>query len=336
RRTVDTGDAAVRPDRDADVARSRRQVVARAHLGRGSGAGQRARPLPGDGTDADRPHGPAHGRRCDRGRGRSTAGASTVATAQPSGARRRGTGGSAHLGRRAGCRRHDGGAGRVRPRRGRPGVRGRSAARNTHGGGRIDRPPSPPNGSRARAADVASALPRHLPHCTLGGRVTANAGRRMRVLFTCIDHTTHFHSMVPLAWAMRLAGHEVRVAAQPGLAETLTGAGLTAVPLGSDHTVWEHQAALAGQPGDAPRIDFTDLLDGAPDFADLLGLWTILTPTVFAPLNDLFVDELTEYAQHWKPDLVLWEPFTYAGGVAATVCGARHARLLWGADVLGR
>lgn len=166
--------------------------------------------------------------------------------------------------------------------------------------------------------------------------MTANAGRRMRVLFTCIDHTTHFHSMVPLAWAMRLAGHEVRVAAQPGLAETITGAGLTAVPLGSDHTVWEHQAALAGQPGNAPRIDFTDLLDGAPDFADLLGLWTILTPTVFAPLNDLFVDELTEYAQHWKPDLVLWEPFTYAGGVAATVCGARHARLLWGADVLGR
>src|ERR1017187_1851466 len=38
--------------------------------------------------------------------------------------------------------------------------------------------------------------------------------------------------MVPVAWALRAAGHEVRVASQPDLTEVITGAGRPGVPVG--------------------------------------------------------------------------------------------------------
>lgn len=159
----------------------------------------------------------------------------------------------------------------------------------------------------------------------------------MRVLFACIAHNTHFNSMVPLAWAFRAAGHEVRVAGQPALAPAVTQAGLTAVPVGENHHLHEQLAAQATVPGSVPEIDFTELLDGDRTYEDLLGLYVMLVPSLFAKLNnDSMVDELVGFARHWQPDLVVWEPLTWAGPVAATVCGAAHARLLWGADVLGR
>jgi UDP:flavonoid glycosyltransferase YjiC (YdhE family) len=44
---------------------------------------------------------------------------------------------------------------------------------------------------------------------------------------------------------------------------------------------------------------------------------------------------LVNYCRQWKPDLVIWEPLTYAGGIAAEACGAAHARLLFSIDSLG-
>jgi UDP:flavonoid glycosyltransferase YjiC (YdhE family) len=54
----------------------------------------------------------------------------------------------------------------------------------------------------------------------------------MRVLFTVNPGTTIFNHLVPLAWALRTAGHEVRVASQPLFADEITRAGLTAVGVG--------------------------------------------------------------------------------------------------------
>lgn len=157
----------------------------------------------------------------------------------------------------------------------------------------------------------------------------------MRVLFTTIAHPTHYYSMVPLAWALRCAGHEVRVASQPSLADAVTRSGLTFVPVGEDHQWAEKFAANTATAGTAPRIDFTDLL-ADPDPHDLLGFYTILVPGLFAPLNNKsMVDGLVTFAEEWEPDLVCWEPLTWAGAIAATVTGAAHARLLWSADVLG-
>ncbi len=58
----------------------------------------------------------------------------------------------------------------------------------------------------------------------------------MRILLTTYPEKPIFQPMVPLAWALRAAGHEVRVASQPFFADTITQAGLTAVPAGRQTT----------------------------------------------------------------------------------------------------
>lgn len=152
----------------------------------------------------------------------------------------------------------------------------------------------------------------------------------MRVLLTSFALDAHFNGSVPLAWALRAAGHEVRVASQPGLTGSITAAGLTAVPVGADpgldamvkgvgDSVLSHHANQSLDP-DAP---------GQLTPAFLKGWDAMMTATFFALINDdPMVDELVAFAREWQPDLVLWEPFTFAGAVAAKVTGAAHARVL--------
>ena len=46
----------------------------------------------------------------------------------------------------------------------------------------------------------------------------------MRVLVTTAAEKPHFLGLVPLAWALRSAGHEVVVASQPELAGAVSAA----------------------------------------------------------------------------------------------------------------
>ncbi|WP_410672766.1 nucleotide disphospho-sugar-binding domain-containing protein [Amycolatopsis sp. cmx-4-68] len=161
----------------------------------------------------------------------------------------------------------------------------------------------------------------------------------MKVLFTVIAERTIFCSMVPLAWALRTAGHEVRVACQPAFAPVVTQAGLTAVPVGRDATIWRMESldpellerARAGLPSpwrvveDPANADWEELREGhrvAVDEGHKLE-------------NFPLIGGLAEFARTWEPDLVVWEPLTYAGPIAAKACGAAHARLLWSIDVFG-
>ncbi|MET9297618.1 activator-dependent family glycosyltransferase [Streptomyces sp. NPDC003077] len=158
----------------------------------------------------------------------------------------------------------------------------------------------------------------------------------MRVLLTSFAHHTHYHGLVPLAWALRAAGHEVRVASQPALTDVVTGSGLTAVPVGTDHRIHETRTRMSGEPRpNHPAIQFDEARAQPLDWEHALGIDTLLTPYFYALANDTMVDDLVAFARTWRPDLVLWEPTTYAGAVAAHVTGAAHARVLWGPDVAG-
>ncbi|MFI0424917.1 activator-dependent family glycosyltransferase [Spongiactinospora sp. 9N601] len=157
------------------------------------------------------------------------------------------------------------------------------------------------------------------------------------MLFTSFAMESHFLSMVPLAWAMRTAGHEVRVAGQPALTRAVTAAGLTAVPVGEDHRLL---AAMEGADvgGDGTPWHSVDLDPARPEADSWEFLKTVngLLPETFYTHanNDSMIDDLVAFARWWRPDLVIWEPFTLAGAVAARAVGAAHARLLWGADLL--
>ncbi|MGE7388937.1 activator-dependent family glycosyltransferase [Streptomyces sp. NPDC004126] len=162
----------------------------------------------------------------------------------------------------------------------------------------------------------------------------------MRVLFTSTPDKSLFQQMVPLAWALRTAGHEVRVAVPPKFAEVVTQAGLTAVPVGSSRPVWRlpqldpdrMEADRKGLPDpyraaeqDPRDLDWETVRAG---YAHVVGQWHKTD-------NFPMTADLVEFARHWQPDLVLWEPLAYAGAIAARAVGAAHARLLWSIDVLG-
>ncbi|QVJ02396.1 activator-dependent family glycosyltransferase [Nocardiopsis eucommiae] len=158
----------------------------------------------------------------------------------------------------------------------------------------------------------------------------------MRVLIAAYSEKTHFYNLVPIAWALRTAGHEVRVVSQPSLTSTIVEAGLTAVAVGRDHSFMEVMESKEEDEGWADRVTSVMTDPENTDWEGLYDFFEDATVNSFRTFNDGWVDELVEYAREWRPDLVLWEAFTFAGAVAARVVGAAHVRVLWGADVLTR
>ncbi|MFF8791159.1 activator-dependent family glycosyltransferase [Streptomyces sp. NPDC015125] len=161
----------------------------------------------------------------------------------------------------------------------------------------------------------------------------------MRVLFTVIPEKTIFLSMVPLAWALRTAGHEVRFAVQPSFVPTVTQAGLTAVPVGRDSDVFR-VARMDPEELAAARVGLHAPWDVAEDpskatWEHLLNGYYDAVEKGHKPENFPMVAGLVEFARHWQPDLVVWDPLTCAGPIAAKATGAAHARLLFGVDVFG-
>ena len=164
----------------------------------------------------------------------------------------------------------------------------------------------------------------------------------MRVLFVANPEKAHLMAMVPLAWALRTAGHEVLFAVQPAFAKLITQAGLTAVPVGRDVDLWQLI------PRHPDLRDWTwDPAYGLPapyDVADGSGKasWEYMHEGYVDAVNDWhkpacfpMIAALVDFARSWKPDLVVWEPLALAGPIAAKACGAAHARLLWSIDVFG-
>ncbi|MEU5553666.1 activator-dependent family glycosyltransferase [Micromonospora sp. NPDC047793] len=161
----------------------------------------------------------------------------------------------------------------------------------------------------------------------------------MRVLFTTYPEKAHLLMMVPLAWALRTAGHEVQVAVQPHFVDHVTQAGLTAVPIGSERDLWQLMSTddrwissgINGMPIPYDTADWRPetvtmsyLRDG---YETQVERWHQVSTT---PM----LRGLVNYCRQWKPDLVIWEPLTYAGPIAAEACGAAHARLVFGIDSL--
>ncbi|TCO44764.1 activator-dependent family glycosyltransferase [Actinocrispum wychmicini] len=156
----------------------------------------------------------------------------------------------------------------------------------------------------------------------------------MRVLFVTLPERSHLYCMTPTAWAFAAAGHEVRVASSPMAADLITTAGLTAVPVGPDHDI--HGGMARNR--DSQDSEFSDWNETDPTrltWERLLLRYKVSVWHGFASYNDPMLDDLVRFAQDWRPDLVIWDPLAYAGGVAAEVVGAAHVRIMCWADVWG-
>lgn len=146
----------------------------------------------------------------------------------------------------------------------------------------------------------------------------------MRLLFTTWAWRSHLYAMTPLAWACRAAGHEVLVASQPALAGEIVRTGLPAVAVGHDvdavALVREYLLPVGG------AAEPTRRARGAG-------------PRVLAMLlahAESMAGDLTELARRWKADLVVFEPTTLAGPIAAGAAGVPAVRHLYGVDLLSR
>nr|AHA82002.1 Arm33 [uncultured bacterium] len=163
----------------------------------------------------------------------------------------------------------------------------------------------------------------------------------MKVMLTCFAAPTHYYSLVPLAWALCTAGHEVRVVSQPDLVDTITGSGITAVQVGQAGWFGGDPWApdLLGQvfPGSLDYVrdfDYTGRDPANWNWRKLLELEYVASCVMYATMNsDPMIDELAAFARDWQPDLVIWEMYTFAGAIAAQASGAAHARFLWGPDI---
>ena len=153
----------------------------------------------------------------------------------------------------------------------------------------------------------------------------------MRVLFVVVAGLPHLYPLVPLAWAFRLAGHEVRFASSGSVEQAIVHSGLPAVVI----------------PGNGPVLSATERADLVRDVysqppwprdygvhrhlldADQRGLLTRLGQYMVAA-SEALVDGLVSFAQEWKPDIVVHDAITYAGAVTAAVLGVPGVRHLFG------
>ncbi|MFC8850071.1 MULTISPECIES: nucleotide disphospho-sugar-binding domain-containing protein [unclassified Micromonospora] len=164
----------------------------------------------------------------------------------------------------------------------------------------------------------------------------------MRVLFVTFPATAHLFPIVPLAWALQSAGHEVLVASHSGVVETdmtatIAGTGLTPVPLGA-RTELPALARINAATDQSNRptlaLDPDDGGDWERTRSYLVGLFSLYYPAPEAGQRWPMADALVEFARSWRPDLVLWDPLCPPAAIAARACGAAHARVLWGRDHL--
>lgn len=149
----------------------------------------------------------------------------------------------------------------------------------------------------------------------------------MRVLFTPLSGGSHLFHQVPLAWAFRAAGHQVRVAAQPVLTPTTLGTGLTPVEVGAGYDFMHDMLNLRG----GNRYTPAELAAMSPEeelrlrderFAPMIKLTAAMTP------------DLLELAGRWRPDLIVTDPVVFAAPLVAAALGIPIVRNIWGPDII--
>jgi UDP:flavonoid glycosyltransferase YjiC (YdhE family) len=76
----------------------------------------------------------------------------------------------------------------------------------------------------------------------------------MRVLLTAPSSKSRLHNLVPMAWALRTTGHDVKIAGRPGFVDAITRTGTVAVEIGDGDP-----NSLADDAAVADLVDFARL-----------------------------------------------------------------------------
>ncbi|MFC8850059.1 MULTISPECIES: nucleotide disphospho-sugar-binding domain-containing protein [unclassified Micromonospora] len=159
----------------------------------------------------------------------------------------------------------------------------------------------------------------------------------MRVMVAVSDWTTHWLNVVPLAWALQAAGHEVRLVCPPLQTEPASRAGLVPVEilqpgeLVPKARMHNHVNARAGH---WPYAHLPpDVVTGEPvaalaDFDPFEWIGEHKTRMIESATRS--ADAAVDFARWWRPNLVLHDLMCVEGPLAARVLGVPSVLTLWG------
>ncbi|MGO1054561.1 glycosyltransferase [Crossiella sp. CA198] len=130
----------------------------------------------------------------------------------------------------------------------------------------------------------------------------------MRVLLTSTPGLGHLFPMISTAWALRAAGHEVRLATADSAATAAANAGLTVVDAAPGVDL---KAALG------LRFDAHTKPGPGAEPPDLVGE----AGRMFATMGELMLAGALAHAEQWRPDLVVYELCDTTGPIIAARLG---------------
>ncbi|MEQ4303841.1 nucleotide disphospho-sugar-binding domain-containing protein [Plantactinospora sp. B6F1] len=159
----------------------------------------------------------------------------------------------------------------------------------------------------------------------------------MRVLFGVSNWAGHWFPTVPLAWALRAAGHDVRVACPPEQADAVSAAGLLAMPFleGPDMVLGarlhNYGNALAGRwrfPEPPPHPITGERVASLDEFD--LAAWRAENRDRIAGAARRSTDAAVAFARRWRPGLVVHDLMSLEGPLLGRVLGVPALLHLWG------
>lgn len=145
----------------------------------------------------------------------------------------------------------------------------------------------------------------------------------MRVLFSSISVPSHLLPMVPLAGALRAAGHEVLLAGQPDLLPHAEAAGFVTAVVGSEAAEADRRrrmAQVARQQAAAPGGTWQ------PTWEQLAERWRQRV--------DAVIDDHVELGRWWRPDLIVADPLDFSARVLGGVLGVPVVVHRWGPETM--
>jgi len=146
----------------------------------------------------------------------------------------------------------------------------------------------------------------------------------MRVLFTTVAGTGHFHPLVPTARALQQAGHEVAFAVAASFAPTVEASGFRVLPAGMDFS----QLGL----GDVQHIQKRQAEMLKAGMEERLKMMTGMFIDGFARK---MLPDLLKVCEEWKPDLIVRENAEFSAPLVGEKLGIPYASIQVGGGMAG-
>ncbi|MFE1029941.1 nucleotide disphospho-sugar-binding domain-containing protein [Streptomyces sp. NPDC058818] len=139
----------------------------------------------------------------------------------------------------------------------------------------------------------------------------------MKILFIPGGSPATVFGLVPLAQALRGAGHDVLMASTEDMMPVVTGTGVPGIAV-TPHDIWHYITKdREGNPKEIP--------DDLPRQGPFVGRW-------FAQMGADGLPVLLDITRGWRPDLVVGGSMSYAAPLLAAHLGIPYVRQAWDTD----